>query len=479
MATALKKAPRPFDWSVIPARARTTPRLLKTAFALSWFLALVLAWRAWTAVDAHRHGLQVIGKDSAPSIIAAQQIKANLAALHANAARTLLEKPGQDSQANALYLKRREQITEGILTAAGNITFGDAERIPLQTMLTSLGQYEECIGRTRALQASGDAGAVPEFRKADRLLQETLLLAADALDKANRQALEVSYTRQHWLIGWSMFCLLASGVLYIGVLLGTQVFLYHRTRRVLNPALLTATTIGFTFLVNTTISLREAAESLRKSRADCFESIDVLEQARADAYCALGLQRLRLLDPAGAERTQQSLKEKSNRLVMLSAGMTSADLLAAIDRIRPDELRLQRGRSKLPANFQGHLARELSNIVFDGEQESAIATLKAWLHWLALDQEIRQLEQDRRPETALTLSLGTSSNQGSGVFAQFDEALARTLAINHQEFDRTRERGFRALSGYQGSILLVTIGGLLLAFLGLRPRMKEYEIQKI
>src|SRR5262245_46684735 len=98
-------------------QVRSTPGRLWAAGGTIWLAVLA-------SVAGHRRGMQTIGKDAAPSIIAAQQIKASLADLHSQAANLLLGKPGQNPQAAKLYEERRREATEGILAAAGNITYG-------------------------------------------------------------------------------------------------------------------------------------------------------------------------------------------------------------------------------------------------------------------------------------------------------------------------------------------------------------------
>jgi CHASE3 domain sensor protein len=462
-------------WRVAGARAATTPGLLKAALAATWLLALVFLLAVRSGVEAHRQGMQTIGKDSASSIVAAQHIKASLADMHASAAGYLLTKPGQDRQAARDYEKRRLEVTDGLLAAAGNITYGDAERVPLRQIVNALGQYEETVARARALHDAGADGALLEHRAADRVMHETLLPAADALDRANRQALNDSYAAQRRTAGWSLAWLILSGLGLLAVLAATQAFLYRRMRRLLNPALLGATAVAAVFLVHAVNALRAEGEALRATKQDCFDSIDVLEQARADAYDLQGYQRRRLLDPQTAEVSRKGFADKAGRLVSLSQGLSSDRLLAAVDKLRPDELRPQLVRDKLPHGFEGHLATELYNITFDGEQEVAVDELKAFFRCTEIDHEVQKLEQEGQRDEAVALCLGTKAGQSAWAFARLEEALGKTLAINQREFDRAVERGFQAVAGFGVSAPLAAAAVALLAYLGLLPRMKEYD----
>jgi hypothetical protein len=106
----------------------------------------------------------------------------------------------------------------------------------------------------------------------------------------------------------------------------------------------------------------------------------------------------------------------------------------------------------------------------------AIAELKAFFRCLEIDREVRSLAESGKRAEAVALCLGASPGQSAWAFARFDEALGKTAAINQQEFDRAVAAGFRALAGFGVLTLLTTAGIALLTFLGLRPRLKEYDL---
>ena len=60
-------------------------------------------------------------------------------------------------------------------------------------------------------------------------------------------------------------------------------------------------------------------------------------------------------------------------------------------------------------------------------------------------------------------------------FAQFDKALGKTIDINRRAFDVAVAHGFGDLSGMDLLCPLVATGIAALAFVGLRPRLREYQ----
>jgi hypothetical protein len=444
-----------------------------------------LAGRA--GLSHHLEGVRTVGKDAAPSVIAAQRVKAELAGMCAAAGRELLLPAGQKGTAAKEFDERRRAATEGLMTAAGNITYGDAERVPIRTMLQGLGPYEGALSQARLLHDRGDPAFVDPLRRADALLTDTLLPAAVALDQANRQALDAGYDRARGTGTGGMFWLLLSGLVALGALVGTQVFLARRTRRLVNPPLAAATAALLALLVALGSAFATASEQLRRAKADCFESIHVLEQARADGYEMLAAQRLALLDPARAAAYAQRFRERRDRIITPAPGARIDALTAAVvaQQLPPgagrggDEEAVPRAwgafaRENLPQSVQGYLAAELRNITFVGEREAAVDTLRGFAAFVAADAQVAGRTEAGKRADAVRLALADEPGGTVRAFREFDAALGRTLEINLREFGLAVQRGFAALTPFGVATPVVALSVALLAAAGLRPRLKEY-----
>ena len=97
----------------VPATARipsalTTPQILSRTLWALWMLDIVLLIALLTGGRTHRAGMQTIGKDTVPSIIAAQHIKSALADMDANSANELLGEPEQAADSLQAYEARRQ-----------------------------------------------------------------------------------------------------------------------------------------------------------------------------------------------------------------------------------------------------------------------------------------------------------------------------------------------------------------------------------
>jgi hypothetical protein len=445
-----------------------TPQILKGGLYLTWGTCVLLLISTIAAVQGQRYAIKTIGRDTAPSIIAAQHIKSGLADLDANAANKLLIDVGKNPVADKAYDDRRKEVVEAALAAAENITYGDAERTPIRTLFIALGDYQLKIHEARIFQKQKNNIAVIEaYRAGADIIDNTLLPAADALDQTNREALNRIYNEQKFTSVKYLAFVIICGIGLLTVLIVLQIFLHRKMRRLLNPMLLVATAIAIFFTGYTVRALFSASYQLKVAKEDAFESIHSLWQIRALAYSANGDESRYLLDVAMATKYEQAFDEKVSKLAQLNDGDTFKTVLSRLNSANSD--------SKTDVGFKGLFADELNNITFSGEREAAIATLAAFSNYFAIDRQIRQLQQSGNHEAAVTLCIGNNQGQSNWAFDQFDNALDKTLAVNQQAFDQAVEKGFKEMEGFEITAPIVLSAIALLTLFGLLPRTQEYS----
>jgi hypothetical protein len=400
--------------------------------------------------------LAAIGKDSAPSIIASQQIKTAIADMDADAANELLVPANAGQETRQAYRKRREEAATALIAAAQNITYGDAERLPILKIQLGLGTYETLVQRARDLHQEGNPGAVTAYNEAAKLLDSSILPAADALDAANLKELEAAYSGQRSrslgaraLAGGSMLVLLA-------MLISIQVFLISRTHRLLNIPLFAATCMVLVFGIATLKQLNSAERNLKRAKEDAFTSVHALWRARAVAYESNADESRFLLDPKRADEETAEFFSRRDQLAKLPPG-------ASYD-----------NAEKTPG-FSGYLADELNNITFRGEGEAATETLRDFGQYVRIDADIRSLEHNGKHQQAIELCTGTAPGQSDWAFDAFDAALGRALKINQDAFDTSVAQGFAALRNFTAKISIFAAALAILCLLGLLLRIREYR----
>jgi hypothetical protein len=441
-----------------------TLQLLRTIRIGLLALDALLLGAVLIGADVHRHAMQIIGNDTAPSIIAAQRIKAALAGMDADLAHELLVPSGQAVRSPGAYDDRRVEAAKALIEAARNITYGDSERVPIEALQVSAGTYQRLAQQSRDLADDGQGEMSTRFYRADGIIMDgTLLPAADDLDKANNDVLEREYESKSTRSLVARLLTGFAGLLALLALAATQVYLSRRTRRTLNPALLAASILALWLTVYAFSGMGSEEHDLKVARQDAFTSIGALWRARATAYSANGAESRYLLDPLHAREYEAEFVARTNALAQIPPSLSADRVIAAAS-----------AGSATPG-FTGFLADELNNITFQGEREAAVQTLEAWESYMAIDAQIRTLERTGQHQRAVELCIGTSPGQSNWAFSQFDKALQDTLDINQHAFDGAVAEGFLALRNMEykaaGAAALIAI----LITLGLAPRIREYE----
>jgi hypothetical protein len=442
-----------------------TPQTLKAGMYLTWGASFLLLLATITGIQGQRHAIKTIGKDTAPSIISAQRIKDSLADMDANVANELLTKTGENKEALKNYEERRQKLADFIVSAAQNITYGDAERQPIITLQLNLGRYMEKVQKARDFNAFGnrEAATLAAYREAAEIMDKTLIPAADALNKANLQELERTYAQEQFSASKSLFLIIVSGLLVTATLVSLQIVLSRRTKRTLNIPLLAATFITSSYLLYTIISLLSASENLRVAKEDAFTSIYALRQSRALAYSANGDESRYLLDAVFSQSHERNFFDKTNQLMKLPSGQSLETVIAASAK-----------GEKVPG-FTGLFADALNNITFDGEREATVKTLSTFNEYLKIDSQIRQLYRSGKLQEAIALCIGNNQGQSNWAFEEFKNAHQKTMDINKAEFDKAIKKGFQNVNGFEVTAPIAMSAVIFLTLFGLRPRLKEYS----
>lgn len=436
----------------IAASRLATPLVLRLYVGAAWLAAALLLGVALLAIAADRDALQAVRSDTAPSIVAAEELGVHLAGLDSQLAVAMLGGERDREVAGELFELERSVVTRRLVDAANNITLGDAERIPIVVMSEETGRYLELASRAQSLHAGGDhGGALGALRLATGLMHDRILPQAAALDRANRDDMDRRYDRsQHASRLHELEALLAGGLL-LTILVAAQWFVRARMRRRLVPALLAATLLSGAFTASLVGRFRDSREDLRVARDDAFNSIHLLWRARALAYDARGDEDRYLLGRAGSGAYASGFVVKVSQLSSTA------------------------GDPRLGAEPRGLLIDELHNVTFQGEAQAAQAALAALSEFVLVDGRIRTSEAQGQHAQAVDLAIGGGAGQAGAVFARLDAALERATMINQDAFDavlRAADDGLRR-AGWLDPALALAIA--LAAWLGVRPRLREYS----
>lgn len=434
----------------------TVPGRLKFSRAATIAAALVFAALAYVSYTDLHQAVQTIGRDTVPSIIAAEKVRATLADANANAVNFFLTNEGDDGPSWSAYRREMDEVQDNLIVAAQNITYGDEERQPIREMMTQLAVYERLIGQARAHRQSDFH---PDLEAAEQVMRDKILAAAVALDKANFDHLSATYTAHRSSLGGKLAPAIAGGVLLFALLFSTQLFLAQRTRRTLNPGLVVATAALVVCALYAVAIIPKVESSLVTAKKDAFDSIHALWRARATAFDANADESFYLLDHGKEDKQAAWTKKFNAKTALLSAG-------------DPDRMLRYAQQGK---RFNGYLGDELANITFPGEKEAAMQAMTAWIAYLDIDLQIRHLETSGNYKDALALDVGTQPGQSNWAFAQFDDALMKTLDINQRAFEAEIDQAFTLLSHFVYALIATVVIIIAAIVAGIKPRLDEYR----
>jgi hypothetical protein len=462
----------PLKQAVQSAFSDVTPVRLWLLLILISLCSLIYGIATIVTVEQHEHAIKTVGKDAAPSVIAAYQIKIGVETMDAALADELLYPPGKREAQNMVdeFESSRLNVCKQLVAAAKNITYGPAEELPIEGIQNALGQFEMQAQRARDLHSAGNDGeAVATYRAALATLQNDILPNADKLNKANADVLEDTYAREKGISAMSRGFVMVMGLVLIGLLLYTQLYLSARFHRRLNLPLIFFTGCTAVFLQQLTSSLGDSSNELKVAKEDAYNSIVALLDARTNAYDANASESRWLLDRDHATVYEKYFHDKMATVARFEHGHDFASTIAlARNQLGSGE------KFNLPG-FSGSLADELNNIIFPEEGEAALESLKKLSDYSATDAKMRKLETSGSHDIAVSLGLGYDPKGSNFLFSKFDDALGRTLKINEYHMRNAVNKAARDLDGLVAGSFLLTFVALLCAYAGLRPRLEEYQ----
>jgi hypothetical protein len=462
-------------WQTRPERVRA---MAAAAVIVSVFLGLITA----AIFGSVASGLRLIGSQAEPEVLATTDLYFQLNDMDAQVANVLLVgKQGglgiDRRQAQAIYEQDRVQADQDLQRAAVVAGSVPSTQQSLRSVLDGLGRYEALAGEAMYLdgQGSGQPGRPPAaalilYRQATDLLQGSILPSAHSLTSQNAATLDgVDQAKRSAAQSGALWVALAGAGLLV-VLVGTQIYFAARYRRIFNPGLAGATLVAVALVAASAVTLSAAAGQLHVAKAEAFDSIIALSQARAISDDANADESRYLVDPARAGQYQQAFENKSQQLVQLAgAGIFQYDaaLAQAISAYHANHADVR---------FGGYFGVEFRNITFAGERAAAEQTLAAYQVYERDDRHIRALNRGGDLRAAIAFDTSYAPGNSNWAFTKYDNALAGLIAINQRAFTGAIGAGQQDMNGWTGYLPAgATILIIILALAGVRPRLAEYR----
>ncbi|MEO3813133.1 hypothetical protein ABGB17_29375 [Sphaerisporangium sp. B11E5] len=437
-------SPRAWRKESVPGRVRTLAGL--SLLTLVLLLAAILAGAVSTG-----SGLQTIGHDAGPQVLATTGLYRQMSEIDALVAETLLlgREYGPQQQADlSSYDQRRLEISENLLKAYRLALDNPAERRTVESLIEGLGRYERLAAQARLLdvQSKHTAGHMPDnvveaYQKATDLMHRELLPQAYNLTLEAGTIVRRAHAAERSATSLARSAVVVTGVLALACLLGLQAYLNRRFRRVFAPALVVATVLTAAGLVIGTVLLNRQDQALEEAKRRGFDSVLTLTRARAISKSMYGDQSRYLLDRFRRDTYEHTFLDKSQTIAAIEA--TSL----------PDY------QSKLHVNFQGLLGG------VTGQDRERLFSV--YQRFQQADARMRTMPA----EAAIKFWDGELTQ----TYERYDKMLEELIRRRESGFERAIDGGDVALETLWRSVPAGLAAGALLILAGIWPRLREYR----
>src|SRR5215472_3433574 len=248
---------------------------LLTSLFLASVSVLVLSIRA--ELDASRQTFDVIGMHSEPNLTYAQDLYFVLAAMDTDAANYMLvgsdpSPPLTQQRISGDYQALRQSAVNLLISVDQNVAHSNRERYAVYRLETKLHQFDSDVATAWLLSDEGRrADALVAWEQATALMQnevDGILEAALDLAGINRETLDAAYTESQARAASTHLPIVgaaAAGTSTVSMLV-LMVFLFRRTRRVVNPPLLAAAILPLALLAGANQALTVSGARLQAAK---------------------------------------------------------------------------------------------------------------------------------------------------------------------------------------------------------------------
>jgi hypothetical protein len=416
----------------------TTPGRLRLLGAIVVCAAILAASVMASAAAARHHAAQTAAIQTEPLMVHADGLYASLSDADATAARTFLIGGLESVGLRQRYLADLHSASAQLATLGRQVGGSADARASVATVATELPVYSGLIEAARANNRQGFPVGAAYLRQASGVMRGQMLHAAGQL-----YALEAQRLGSDYRAGTSsadLLALVAVGMLLLGVLVLTQLFLAHRTHRMLNLALAAATALLVGLGVLTIVGMVTEQNALVAAQRKGSDSVQVLAAARILALRAQTDESLALIGRGGSPEDLRDFDVAARALAPPGGLLGEATMLA--------------GRS--------------------GSRSAIDAVAATFAQSRAVHQQVKSLETNGGFPQAVALAVGPHATEAP-LSDRLNSEFATTISTAEHRFATNAHAATSALGGLALAIPLLVAAAAVLALLGLQTRVNEYR----
>jgi hypothetical protein len=420
----------------------TTPSRLRLLLAALVLLCLAWGGLATFTVSQYSSAASSVVAVREPLSLDAQQIYRHLSDADNTAATAFLAGGLEPPAARQRYLADIQAAGTEIesATAQGGATLGGAAK-DLATLSETLPIYSGEIETARADNRQGFPLGAAYLREASRLMQSTLLPAADDMYTAENASLTATSAQATGLPFVIVTVTIGLGIVVVLVL--SSRWLGRRTHRVLNPGLLLAGAAAVIALAWLAVAYTGARSDLLTAQSRGSAPVETLARSDIAALQAHADESLTLIDNGSDNGSYQAAYLRQQRALGPGPGtlLTQAETAAA-----------------------GSQA--------EGGARAAVGDAQSWY---AAHARLRALDDNANHAAAVGSALGSGPNDAGTAFATLEADFATGMAAGQATFDASASAGADAFTGLEPGVIAAALVMAASCAWGLSRRLAEYR----
>ena len=416
---------------------RTTPGHLRAWSVGLLVVLLAVGTVVGTAVQVRWNAARSVGSAGAPELVASEDLYSSLADADATASIIFLQAGRESPELRQRYESDVQEAGQHLATVAKDAGASRAEQTAVQEISSQLPIYAGYIETARANGSLGYPVGAAYLRQGSSLMRGSLLPAAITVYEQAATRLDNAY--RSGTSTTEILLVVLAGVLLFVLLVGVQVRVARRSRRILNPGLVGSTAVVIGLLGWTIVQLGSAQGSLVDAQRKGSDTVQFLSATRILTLQAQSDDNTALIERGSG---QSYITDFTNVLQSLN-GTTGQALLP--------QARLVAARTGSAASID----RISSDLTTLGSTHAIV----------------RGDDNAGNYTAAVTEATGAEAD----IVTKIDDDVALEIASAQQRLDRSAadaRSGFGTLA--VGIPVLIILSGLL-AFVGLQRRIGEYR----
>ncbi len=453
-------------------------RLVVTALSIA-ALSVVVASRTLDVYDSAYRMFGGIVQQNSVRVDAVEQALQHIAAVSASTADLSSAAANSATHQSALLTIYAEfaQFRDAMFTLHADLD-SDGQTLYLGVEQAAYNEFWPQIGLAIAAEQNNNiSGAKAAYLNADNSLTREIMPGLQQLETTNFAVMKNAEQSAGGVIVSESVVLAGMLLVLAGTLTGLSFWMRSMVRRVITPGIDAAMIVAWLVALGAINQLFALPEGMRSMVEDAYYSVTASARVLDVANLGKRIEGTELLDLDHVALWQQNFDKTKAEIGLRMCGQ--ADCLNQPFTSGSDQVSIQayqNAKAISPADSLsiGGIVPLVANVTYAGEAQTLDTARKAYLDYLTIDGQIRQLIQSNQLALAIGLNTGTQPGQSDEAFGRFVTAMEHEKAINRAAFDhiwqaeQTALPNNRLVYGAIGSGLVI---GLLAA--GVYQRYQE------